>query len=200
MPDYYTYERLAQRETNCGVFQVRREHLIYIVLFGVSYAGFLGYFYRDSKGAVAAGQARVVSKESVERITESGMAVQSTVVQSTTSIPANSVSPASSQSKHSAKGAITEQDSQALAAAPLVIDYTSPQATLRSLEAAVVNDEYSENRVLAVARLRQMAADGDKNGQIREALRTAASDLDPAVADSARAAYAEVSEWTAVRK
>jgi hypothetical protein len=84
--------------------------------------------------------------------------------------------------------------------ATFVTDHASSQRVFASLDRAVRSDELAENRMSAIGSLRQLAASGDPDGQIHEALRAASVDGDSVVASRAQAALAELQAIEAARR
>lgn len=73
------------------------------------------------------------------------------------------------------------------------IDYSVPQKAYLSMSQAAQNDDLPENRIAAVAQLRQLAYGAHPPPTLLDSIQTATVDADPRVAAAARAAYAEVS-------
>jgi hypothetical protein len=177
---------------------MKRDVMIYLALFLASYAAFLAAYRFDFFSTpLRANTDRVGGV-----ITQQSARVEPYVTPSSTqdknvsneSSKASAASSAVSLSVHPVPSPSVAYEMPAV----LNIDFSSPRAS-EELTRTAHFDENAATRIAAVNALRAMAANGDQNGFLREALRTAASDADENVASVARAAYQEVSQWQANR-
>lgn|GEM_PF-4409524 len=139
----------------------------------------------------------------VKKLKDSAMQVAPTMASVLQSTPRNANSaPHASQSRvHTAPKMIPAEVATEAAELPtlppvvLNVDYASPPNAYSTLDTVTQSDERPEYRLAAVGALRNLAANGDADGRIRETLRMATADGDPRVAAAADVAYREALAW-----
>jgi hypothetical protein len=171
----------------------RREWIVYLLVFMTSYILFLAYLQYSRPLANPVTYAA--------RLQQAVRSVESRIVSPVAQPPyqnglkkdllANAALITNRQSGTQYGGALPSAVLPDPVASTLAPDYSSARAYFNSLDQAVRADDAPGNRIAAIQALRQLAANGDPDGSILEALRVATQDGDPAVVGPAQSAYSE---------